>query len=201
MPVSLDVLKNRMRKSVGNDSQETIGQKLHMTQGNVSKLLTGLQQPTLDTLYRFSEVYNVSIDWLLGLSDNKEIANKKDECSYALATEVITDMVYHQSTLSEGKNQTISITIKDPILVKMIKKGTVLKNTDEELFQSWKREKLSILKNTSILWKSVFEEDEIEFLIDDAHTEEQLLLLYEKAKSLQDFLIQMMEDAPGPLGY
>ena len=46
-----------------------------MTQGNVSKLLSGTQQPTIDTLYRISEEYGISADWILGLSNIKTIPN------------------------------------------------------------------------------------------------------------------------------
>ena len=68
-------------KEIMNDSQDTIASKLNMTQGNVSKLLSGTQLPTTDTLYRISEVYGVSTDWILGLSEKKHIATS--EVTYA----------------------------------------------------------------------------------------------------------------------
>ena len=55
-------------KEIMNDSQDTIASKLNMTQGNVSKLLSGTQLPTTDTLYRISEVYWIPTHWILGLS-------------------------------------------------------------------------------------------------------------------------------------
>lgn len=64
-------------KEIMSDSQEVIAAKLNMTQGNVSKLLSGVQQPTIDTLCKISEEYEVSSDWILGLSDSREIAKKK----------------------------------------------------------------------------------------------------------------------------
>jgi len=62
-------------KEVLTDSQEVTAKKLGMTQGNVSKLLSGTQQPTIDTVYRISEEYGVSADWILGLSNIKQIPN------------------------------------------------------------------------------------------------------------------------------
>ena len=59
----MDSIKERLREAFGSDSQETIGKNLNMTQGNVSKLLSGAQQPTVDTLLRIANVYDVSIDW------------------------------------------------------------------------------------------------------------------------------------------
>ena len=73
MALAIDVIKARLKEAFGQDSQETVGKKLNMTQGNVSKLLSGSQQPTLETIYHVSEIYGVSVDWLLGLSDKKDI--------------------------------------------------------------------------------------------------------------------------------
>ncbi len=41
MALAIDVIKARLRETFGQDSQETVGKKLNMTQGNVSKLLSG----------------------------------------------------------------------------------------------------------------------------------------------------------------
>ena len=76
-------------KEIMNDSQEVIAKKLNMTQGNVSKLLSGAQQPTLDTLYRIATVYNVSIDWLMNLSDRKKCIKLESGTTYGLAVEAI----------------------------------------------------------------------------------------------------------------
>ena len=70
MALNMDILRKRLREAFGSDSQETVGKKLNMTQGNVSKLLSGSQQPTLETIFHISEAYEVSADWLLGLSDS-----------------------------------------------------------------------------------------------------------------------------------
>ena len=67
MIVDSEVLKTRLREAFGSDSQETVGKKLNMSQGNISKLLSGSQQPTMDTIYSIAKIYGVSVDWLLGL--------------------------------------------------------------------------------------------------------------------------------------
>lgn len=95
-----------------------------MTQGNVSKLLSGPQQPTLDTLYRIADVYCVSVDWLLGLSDRKNALKSDVGISYALATEVVSDLIHHGAKLIENNQQhKLSVVIDDPILEKLIKKA------------------------------------------------------------------------------
>ena len=67
------ILAERLRITFGNDTQEVISRKLNMTQGNVSKLINGQQMPTVDTLLLISKAYKVSVDWLMGISDQPEI--------------------------------------------------------------------------------------------------------------------------------
>lgn len=89
----MDSIKERLREAFGSDSQETIGKNLNMTQGNVSKLLSGAQQPTVDTLLRIANVYDVSIDWLMGLSDRKKVIKPETGTTYGLAVETIQDLL------------------------------------------------------------------------------------------------------------
>ncbi len=67
------VLKERLAEIFKNETQEVISRKLNMTQGNISKWVSGPQIPTADTLLEISKAYKVSVDWLLGISDQKEI--------------------------------------------------------------------------------------------------------------------------------
>ena len=93
MALNMDSIKERLREAFGSDSQETIGKNLNMTQGNVSKLLSGAQQPTVDTLLRIANVYDVSIDWLMGLSDRKKVIKPETGTTYGLAVETIQDLL------------------------------------------------------------------------------------------------------------
>ena len=74
MKFDMEVTKERLREVFKNDSQKDVGKKLNMTQGNVSKLLTGKQQPTIETIFLIAKVYDVSADWLLGLTEERKIA-------------------------------------------------------------------------------------------------------------------------------
>lgn len=46
---------------------------MQTSQGNISKWLTGTQLITTDNLYRIAKTYDVSIDWILGLSDVRDV--------------------------------------------------------------------------------------------------------------------------------
>lgn len=76
MEYGLDI--ERFKKAAGNDTQQEISEKINCSQGNVSKLMTGKQQPTLDVLCRIAEEYHVSLDWLMGAPEKKEITNYAD---------------------------------------------------------------------------------------------------------------------------
>ena len=67
------IISERLATAFGNDTQDVTARKLSMTQGNVSKLVNGEQMPTVDTLVEVSKAYNVSVDWLVGVSDCPEI--------------------------------------------------------------------------------------------------------------------------------
>lgn len=55
------------RKTAGY-SQEQIADELEINRTSISKYETGVQEPNLETLAKLAQFYNVSIDWLLGVS-------------------------------------------------------------------------------------------------------------------------------------
>ena len=69
-----NITLERIKELKGNDSQEVFAQKIHTTQSNVSKMLKGITPPSAATLTELAKSYHVSVDWLLGLSDQKETA-------------------------------------------------------------------------------------------------------------------------------
>ena len=66
-------LPERLAETFKGETQEITSSRLITTQSNISKWLSGQQTPTTATLYQIAKSYNVSVDWLLGLSDVKEI--------------------------------------------------------------------------------------------------------------------------------
>ena len=68
-----DIIKVRLAELFEKETQEITAGRLQTTQSNISKWLSGAQLITTDNLYRIAKTYNVSIDWLLGISDVRDI--------------------------------------------------------------------------------------------------------------------------------
>ena len=189
MALAIDVFKERFRDTFGSDSQETVGKKLNMTQGNVSKLLSGAQQPTLDTIYRIAEVYDVSVDWLMGLSERRHTIKPDVGVPYALAVEVVTDLIYHGAKPLDDKGRgNLTIALTDPILNKLIRKGMALSKIDLDLYQDWKNTRLSMFDDKALLYADAYEDETVELLAGEASTESNLLEVLEEGKRVEDEL-------------
>ena len=65
-----------IRKDHG-DTQESLGKKLGVSTPAVSKWEQGLTDPTLETLLQICRLYDVSSDFLLGLSADDPLFTKK----------------------------------------------------------------------------------------------------------------------------
>ncbi len=57
-------------------SQTEMAEKLNMTQSNYSKIESGIQEPNLDQLIRIAEIFNLTIDELLGVDPEKYIKSR-----------------------------------------------------------------------------------------------------------------------------
>lgn len=139
-------------KKIMMDPQELIAKKLNMTQGNVSKLLSGAQQPTIDTLYKISEEYGVSADWILGLSKSKDIA--KNELTYG---DILREFIrmgergiicpYPNHMISvDGTNPELpevsSFGIHDEIIQSILYEWKRMASAEPDIYEMWVKKRL-----------------------------------------------------------
>ena len=54
-------------------SQVFLGMELGMSQNTISRYETGAREADYETLLAFADYFNVSVDYLLGRTDNPEI--------------------------------------------------------------------------------------------------------------------------------
>lgn len=60
-----------------HDTQEALGEKLHVSTSAVSKWEQGSSDPSLECLVQICRIYDVSADFLLGLTDDDPLFTKK----------------------------------------------------------------------------------------------------------------------------
>ena len=147
MTFDMEVTKERLREVFKNDSQKDVGKKLNMTQGNVSKLLTGKQQPTIETIFLIAKVYDVSADWLLGLTEEKKIA--KQNMSYGDVLKMFTSLgekgalwpfPSNMITKDGGAQELPMVTnigISDEILQSILYEWKKVAASPEDIYQMW----------------------------------------------------------------
>jgi len=172
MALSQEIVSSRLRETFGNESQENIAKKLNMTQGNVSKLLSGNQLPALDTLYSISEQYEVSVDWILGISNQKRIQTDYTNAVYSTATEVVTNL-FQRGTMVSSSHSPVSmeLTITDPLLIFLINKSRKLYTTDLNIFVDWKDSKLSSFDKWPFVYAGIWNNGNVSVLASEASSE------------------------------
>lgn len=184
------VLKTRLAETFGDETQELIARKLNMTQGNVSKWVTGPQIPTVDTLFEIAKAYRVSVDWLLGLSNQKEIDGVVVEKLTYGQVALIIDKLLENNTAevpdlvevaetsginlkqvdesedeqSESIEPVIDsdyIKIKDRVLSYLLRRRLKLAEIDPEMHDTWK-EKLISFQELRLLSYSILIQEAID---------------------------------------
>jgi len=200
MALAIDIIKTRLKEAFGQDSQETVGKKLNMTQGNVSKLLSGSQQPTLETIYHVSEIYEVSVDWLLGLSDKKEIQKSCEATTYATAVRNLHELIRHGALKVEENTNVLLFKVADPLIKMLTKKSVTIYKTDKELYDNWNETKLSLFQDRPLIWEGTWSMNGLDFLTGEAVTEANWLEVCDEAKKVEDNYSEFMSDNTGPFG-
>ena len=148
-----EILSSRLREAFGDDSQETVGKNLNMTQGNVSKLLSGSQHPTLETIFHIAKAYNVSVDWLLGISENKRSIKTSNAVAYVSVVESLISLCQHgTAAITDEHSNGMVIKVTDPLIKFLVKKSLALSRADTELYQSWKETKLALFDDKPLIF-------------------------------------------------
>jgi transcriptional regulator with XRE-family HTH domain len=79
-----NIKKLRLEKQL---TQEDLGRMLNKTKNNISQYETGKREPDNDTLSKLSDLFSVSVDFLLGKTndrDNKNQYNPRDKAKEIL---------------------------------------------------------------------------------------------------------------------
>lgn len=77
-----------------NLSQEQVAEILNTSRSNISKYENGNLEPNIQTLKKFCEIYNISADYLIGLTKNN-------------------DRINNNISIKQGKNSKAKVNIKN----------------------------------------------------------------------------------------
>ena len=147
MELKKDIIKERLKEAFGNDTQTVIGKKINVVQGTVSKVLSGDQEPTAEMLYSVAQVYDVSVDWLLGLTEEKKIA--KQNMSYGDILKMFSALSKsgalwpfpNNMVTKDGINQELPMVthvgIGDEILQSIFYEWKTMLSSQEDIYQMW----------------------------------------------------------------
>ena len=64
-----ELVVRRIKELQGGESENSMANRLGISQVTLNYCLSGKRKPSLDIVYRICDMYGVSTDWLLGLSD------------------------------------------------------------------------------------------------------------------------------------
>ncbi len=147
----------RIIELMGNDSQEEFGKKIHMSQSNVSKMLKGTP-PSASTLKALAEKYQVSVDWLLGLSDErgKDRILSREHLTYADVM-VVLEALFDNNEIHTGYEYSgnyedpSSICIDDKILLYLLSNRSQIVSANRDFYDMWLSKMLKTFSGHELL--------------------------------------------------
>lgn len=202
MELDMKIFRDRLRKAFGDDSQETVGKKIGVRQSNISKLVSfsGSQMPRADTMFRIAEAYHVSIDWLLGLSEKKQIVKNANEVSYASAVRALVGLCQHQiAAITDESGPGLAFKFDDPLIKFLVKKSLALSNTDRESYQNWIEAKLTAFDDKPLIFSGTWSDEDMDFLVGEASEEWEWLLVHDEATKREEEYAEMAGNNESPL--
>ena len=104
----------REYRTSANMTQESFAEKLNLSTHYISQIETGTRKPSLETVFKISQVLNISMDDLFKDSTESKDNNKL----YALITMLITR--------SDNEIEYITATVRE--MLKHIKNGLIIVN-------------------------------------------------------------------------
>lgn len=186
MALDGNVIKERLEEIFNGESQQTVADKLNMTQGSISKLLTGKQVPTLETLYHIANIYGVSVDWIIGLSERRETSKvtEFETASYSDVVEALTQLVYIDGAeILDDESSEFILRINDPLAKALLKKSIMLVKMDMELYKNWNYNKLPLFDDRELIEEMIWDDGTISVQARENLSETAWLQVHDKARA------------------
>lgn len=145
------ITTERINELKGNLSQDEFAKRINSSQPVISKILNG-DQPSINILTALSNCYNVSVDWLLGLSDRKfkngySIYNETQPTTYADICSLIVTLLKNNSiskvsidTINEYshlRNGQFVLYVNDLYIQDLVISAETLLKSSPESIETW----------------------------------------------------------------
>lgn len=174
------IVAMRLTELFETETQDVTASRLHMSQGNVSKLKSALQLPTTDVIYAISRTYDVSVDWILGRSDIREINGLNiDDLTYEQVARIIDKLILNDNmkilNLKEAESRKIEeddfstlqtngilievkpndnsdyIKVKDRLLSYMLRRRYKIYDVGDDMVDFWQNSSLPNFKGLKVV--------------------------------------------------
>jgi len=88
MSVSINLKKLRTEKGL---TQEELSKNLNINRATYAHYETGRREPDIETLKLLAKYFNVSVDYLLGNSDDRTTLNPKEDTPYEKISKLVKE--------------------------------------------------------------------------------------------------------------
>jgi len=170
------IVSSRLKELTTDETDVQTAGKLQTSQSNWNQIKNGIHPPTLDTLILISKTYHVSVDWLLGLKDEKDInVVNIDALDYRQVFMVLNKLQEYKSIVpAQSTEQIVStegddnsehksepsvktkgvdydlLRINDPVLSFMLRRRMKLTEVDPSYFHDWEEKHLPEYKDLAL---------------------------------------------------
>ena len=133
-----DITLERIRQLMGGISQEAFAEKIGFSQASIHRVLSK-GSPSLAMLTAIATTYHVSVDWLLGLSDAKEIRSGTATMTYYEAMQALHKLLFDGHIFFDPDYSSYSdhLWVNDRILAALLAKYKNVKETNKDTTEYW----------------------------------------------------------------
>lgn len=145
----------RIKELRGDMSQNEFAEYIHSSQANMSRLFSK-GQASYTTLISIAQTYDVSLDWLLGISEKRKPDGRipPNEMTYADIISIAT-YLYDIGAIEEGwySNEERApqyIEISDPVLRYLVESHFQAQSVDKSMREIWVRQQLDLFSKYKV---------------------------------------------------
>lgn len=133
-----DITLERIRQLMGGISQEAFAEKIGFSQASIHRVLSK-GSPSLAMLTAIATTYHVSVDWLLGLSDAKEVRSGTATMTYYEAMQALHKLLFDGHFFFDPDYSSYSdhLWVADKILTGLLSQYKNVMQTNKETTEYW----------------------------------------------------------------